>query len=63
MFAGGKSVGDDLWCMMPAMAAAGPVRDSVTGLDCCSGSVALSEIWGDNAACGELCSTLPVISI
>ena len=63
MLAGGVSVEDDLWCMMPAMAAAGPVRAVETGLDGCSGSTSLSEVCGENAACGDLCSALPVISM
>ncbi len=33
MLAGGKSVEDDFWCMMPAIAAAGPVRAVETRFD------------------------------
>lgn len=54
----------DFCCMMPAMAAAGPERAAeAAGLDGCSGSTSLSEVWGDNAAGGDFCSALPVISI
>lgn len=63
MLAGGKSVEADFWCIMPAMAAAGPVRAAETGLDGCSGSIFVSEVWGDNAACCDFCSALPVISM
>ena len=63
MLAGGKSLEDDFWCMMPAMAAAGPVRVKETGFDGCSSSVSLSKVWGDDAACGDRCSALPVISM
>ena len=60
---GGKSVEDDLCCMMPAIAAAGPLETAPTGLDGCCGSTSLSEVCGDNAACGDFCSLLAVISM
>ncbi len=63
MLAGGKSVEDDFWCMMPAMAAAGPLRAAAIWVDGWSGSISLSEVCGDNAACGDRCSALPVISM
>ena len=52
-----------LCCMMPAMAAAGPERAAEAGLAGCSDSTSLSEVWGDNAAGGDFCSAMPVMSI
>ena len=49
--------------MMPAMAAAGPARAVPTRLDGCSCAVGPPEICGDNAACGDFCSALPVMSM
>ena len=54
---------EDLCCIMPAMAAAGPVAAVPTGLDACFDSISLSEVSGDNAGCDDFCSALRVISI
>ena len=49
--------------MIPAMAAAGPVRAINVGLDGGSGCTSLSEVCGDSDVWGDLCSALPVISM
>ena len=53
----------DFCCMMPAIAAAGPLETALTGLNGCCGSTSLSEVCGDSAAGGDFCSALAVISM
>lgn len=66
LLAGAESVEGDFWCMIPAIAAAGPARageTGETGLGGCSGSTPLPEATGDIAGGGDFCSFLPVISM